>query len=108
MITDLKFWLADFVPYSAESWIGLLQTTHALYWPYSAILGVNFVFLIVALQTRVVWMLRATVLLVAMGWFWCGLVFLRLHFSNLTWVADYLVVLFVGVFNYKCFGLVDY
>ena len=40
-------------------------------------------------------MLRATILMLAISWGWCGLVFLRMHYANLTWVANYIFILFL-------------
>jgi len=83
------------VPFSVESWIGLVGHYNQSYWPSN--------FAVVPLVGALLWFAgqpsrsrRSMVAwLLCFCWLWCGVVFHQEYFSTLTWVAEYYGWLFI-------------
>ncbi|MBX2870089.1 MAG: hypothetical protein KTR18_15520 [Acidiferrobacterales bacterium] len=95
MIADFKDWLGNFLPYSLESWKGLLAHYNQTWWPYSAAS--------VVLAVGLLWLVfrpsllhgRVTLWLLGICWAWVGWFFIGDQFATLNWSARYFSWLFI-------------
>jgi hypothetical protein len=85
--------LADFVLFAPATWLRLFQRYHEALWPAQALAGaVGAWLLMAALQRR--WR-AATLLALAVGWAWVGVVFHGHWHASLNWAAPALALGFV-------------
>ncbi len=95
MIADFKDWLANFLPYSLESWKGLLEYYNQIWWPYSVVF--------LALALGLLWLVRRpsphqhrfVLSGLALCWAWTGWFFVGKQFATVNWSARYFAWLFI-------------
>ncbi len=95
MLNRLRGWLYDFVPYSVESWIGLIGDYNRSIWPLQWVFAAGFIALIL-LQFRVTsGRFKFELLILGIYWIWCGAIFQLQFFSILNWAAGYYGWMFI-------------
>ncbi len=95
MLAELKYWLSDFLPYSIESWAGLLGYYNLKLWPFSLLLIPLCVAVFWSSSQQPLNKKRIALWLLAICWLWAGVIFIRLNFVTLNWAASYVFFLFI-------------
>jgi len=95
LLAQLKYWLSDFLPFSIESWAGLLGYYNQKLWPFSLLLIPFCITLFWLSNQQTLNTKRIALWLLAACWLWVGIVFIRLLFVTLNWAAGYVFFLFV-------------
>ncbi len=94
MIDDwTSYALADFLPFTAEVYLGLVERVNEAWWPLHLLaVALGLVVLALAWRGRV----RLALVWLVPAWVFCGIVFHLQYHAELTWAAAYFGAIFLG------------
>jgi hypothetical protein len=84
---------ADFVPYGAQAWSGLIERVNEAFWPLQILALALGIGILLLLRNR---RPRAALVLLALPWAWVGVTFFIQRYAELNWAGAYPGWLFVA------------
>ena len=95
MLFDLIYQLADYVPYSAATWLALLETVNQNYWPWSLLLVPAMCLLLTSARFNQSTLDASGLAILAICWAWSGWIFLGQYFAPLHWITSKIIPFFL-------------